>query len=57
MSEFLIKLHEAYVHTPKLISRTHLVMLEVLILYIKKKKGKREKLILKYLIVMVSRVI
>lgn len=32
------KLHEAYVRTPKLISRNHLLLLEVLILYILKKK-------------------
>lgn len=47
------KLHEAYVRTPKLISRNHLLLLEVLILYILRKKD----VILKYLIVMVSRVI
>lgn len=35
------KLHEAYVRTPKLISRNHLLLLEVLILYILKKEKKR----------------
>ena len=34
------KLHEAYICTPKLISRNHLLLLEVLILYILKKKKK-----------------